>query len=129
MKSILSFITITFLAAGAAASPYEMADESPLSVMECTAKLLHLDLGDTPLPTIVYATRAEIAAAHGSPADGLYFGPIIIALDSIRPVGQVLAAEMAHYLQDRFTPEKSAFRREEEMRFVVQKYDWCWPIM
>lgn len=127
MKIILA-IAIIFMSTGAIASTYEMTDESPQSIMECTAKLLHLDLGDTPLPIIIYATRAEIAVVHGRPADGLYFGPIIIARDSIRPVGQVLAAEMAHYLQDRFTPEKSTFRREEEMRFVVQKYDWCWPI-
>ena len=60
-------IVMVALGLSACASPYEMADESPRSVIACVAQLTDLPDPGT-LPRIVYETREEIAQRVGPAA-------------------------------------------------------------
>ncbi len=118
------------------ASPYQMADGSPRSVIACVAQLTDLPDPGT-LPRIVYETREEIAQRAGPAAAmpapeyamGLYYpigkGVAVVASDAPfnrRP----LAHELTHHVQRQAGLDPTGWKHELQAQWVERKFDaWC----
>ncbi len=138
MKRLIVMVALGLSACATSnnSSSYQMADESPRSVIACVAQLTGLPDPGT-LPRIVYETREEIAQRAGPAATmpapeyrlGLFYpigdGVAVVASDAPfnrRP----LAHELTHYVQRKSGLDPTGWKQELQAQWVELKFDaWC----